>query len=87
MVQITNVKPLSNYMLDLTFDDGVTGKVDLSHLADKPVFKIWQDYQVFQSVYISKETGALTWNDEVDIDTFNLYCEITKINPENNLNA
>ena len=39
---ITNVKILQDYCLELTFDDGVCGTVDLSDKVGKGVFAFWR---------------------------------------------
>ena len=52
MVKITKVKVLNAYRLDLTFDDGVCGIVDLSELVGKGVFALWRDPQAFEQVRI-----------------------------------
>jgi len=48
MHKITNVKVLHNYKLELEYDDGRQGMVDLSHLAGNGVFSLWNDYDVFR---------------------------------------
>jgi hypothetical protein len=47
MPMITNVQVLQGYHLELTFDDGVTGMVDLSDLVGKGVFALWNDPKAF----------------------------------------
>ena len=37
MVKITKVKALKNYHIELVFDDGVCGEIDLSELVGKGV--------------------------------------------------
>lgn len=71
------VSALDNYKIRIKFEDGVTGEIDLSFLKDKGVFKIWSDYQNFKNVYIDKETFAIAWSKEVEIDTNNLYLQLT----------
>ncbi|RYE09388.1 MAG: DUF2442 domain-containing protein [Sphingobacteriaceae bacterium] len=36
------VKPLINYQLQVDFEDGISGKIDLSDLVQKGVFKIYR---------------------------------------------
>ncbi len=45
-------KPMSDYRLRLSFDDGVQGEVDLSHSVGKGVFALWNDPQQFEKVAI-----------------------------------
>jgi hypothetical protein len=61
------VRSLKKYKLELTYSDGTTGIVDLSHLANKGVFSIWEKDDVFDKVYIDDETNAIAWNDEADV--------------------
>jgi hypothetical protein len=60
------VKPVPKYRVWLRYSDGAEGEVDFSHLAGKGVFKLWDDYQNFERVYIS-DAGAIAWNDAVEI--------------------
>ncbi|NLG83941.1 MAG: DUF2442 domain-containing protein, partial [Firmicutes bacterium] len=64
-----------NYCLELEFDDGVSGSVDLSHLAGKGVFALWDDYRVFEGVRISS-SGELVWGDKIDLCPDSLYLKI-----------
>ena len=43
MAKITKVKVLKGYHLELAFDDGVCGVVDLSELVGRGVFALWGD--------------------------------------------
>ncbi|MBK8551697.1 MAG: DUF2442 domain-containing protein [Ignavibacteria bacterium] len=71
------VSALDNYKIWIKFEDGVKGEIDLSALKGKGVFEIWNDYKNFTNVYIDKETFAVAWNREVEIDTNNLYLRLT----------
>ena len=75
------VKPLSGYKLHVRYDDGIEGEVDLSHLAGKGVFALWNDPGAFERVSIGPG-GAICWNDEVDLCPDALYLEITGKSPE-----
>ena len=80
MRKIVDVKALDGYCLKLHFDDGVSGTVDLSHLAGKGVFAVWNDESVFRSVAIG-ERGDLVWSDKVDLCPDALYLEVTGKKP------
>lgn len=58
------------------FDDGVSGEVDLSHLEGMGVFKAWDDRAFFEQVFIG-EGGEVSWPDEIDIDPYKLYMDLT----------
>ena len=81
MYKITNVKVLQNYKLELSYDDGRQGLVDLSNLAGKGVFSLWNDYDAFRKVKIGS-SGELVWNDQVDLCPDSLYLKLTKQKPE-----
>ncbi len=46
------VEAREGYRIWLEYSDGVSGDVDLSHLAGYDAFKIWKDRECFQSVYL-----------------------------------
>lgn len=77
MFRIAQISGLSGYKMFIRFTDGVEGVVDLSHLAGKGVFSIWQVPGCFESATVNPETGAITWKDGVDICPDALYMQIT----------
>jgi hypothetical protein len=81
MHKINNVKVLKQYQLDLKFDDGSCGIVDLSNLAGHGIFSRWEDYAEFQKVKIG-DTGELIWGDKIDLCPDSLYLEVTGKKPE-----
>ena len=81
MFKVIQVKALPDYQLWLKFEDGVQGKVDLSHLVGKGVFALWNDVQAFQDVYIGPY-GELAWSDEIDLCLDALYMQVTGQSPE-----
>ena len=52
MRRIYKVKVLPGYRLELEFDDGVSGIVDLSEAVGKGVFALWRDPLAFDQVRI-----------------------------------
>jgi len=81
MRKITNVKALQGYRLELEFDDGVRGTVDLTGLAGKGVFALWRDCRAFEQVRIGS-SGELVWGDQVDLCPDSLYLKVTGKKPE-----
>ena len=75
MYKPVNVKPLSEYKLWLEYSDGISGEVDLSHLAGKGVFRYWDEYENFEQVHIG-ESGEIAWSDEIDLCPDALYMKI-----------
>ena len=81
MLNPQEVKALPGYGLWLRYSDGVEGQVDLSHLAGKGAFKIWDGCGVFESVRVG-EHGEITWNHDVDLCADPLYLRLTGRRPE-----
>jgi hypothetical protein len=65
---------LDGYKLALTFNDGVSGVVDLSDLKGKGVFEYWNDENNFKKFEIV--WNALTWNEDIDMDGDSFYLQI-----------
>jgi hypothetical protein len=76
MKKISEVKVLQGYCLELLFDDGARGVVDLSGLVGKGVFAIWCDRRVFEQVRIGS-FGELVWADQIDLCPDALYLKAT----------
>ena len=81
MRKVSKVKVLPGYRLDLEFDDGVFGTVDLSEAVGKGVFGIWRDPLVFEQVRIGS-SGELVWGEQVDLCPDALYLKVTGKKPE-----
>lgn len=75
------VAPREGYRIWLRYADGVEGEVDLSGLAGKGVFVVWNDRRFFERVYIS-EWRSIAWSDEIELCPDALYMEITGKTPE-----
>ncbi len=73
------VKTISQYSIWLKFDDDTEGEVDLSHLINKPVFQNWKDSDFFDKVYIDTETGAIAWDENIELCPDNIYLKIKGI--------
>jgi len=81
MRRITKVKVLPGYRLELEFDDGVSGVVDLSDTVGKGVFALWRNPLVFEQVRIGS-SGELAWSDRIDLCPDALYLRVTGKKPE-----
>jgi len=79
--KILEARPLDDYKIWLKFDNGIEGDVDLSHLAGKGVFALWNDYENFRKVSV-ENNRSLIWSDEIDIDADSLYLKLTGKKPE-----
>jgi len=81
MRRISKVKVLPAYCLELEFDGGISGTVDLSESVGKGVFALWRDPLVFEQVHIGS-SGELVWAEQVDLCPDALYLKITGKKPE-----
>ncbi len=81
MQKVTDVKVHDDYRLELKFDDGVQGIVELSHLVGKGVFNAWRDYEFFKHVEIGT-SGELVWGGQIDLCPDSLYLRVTGKKPE-----
>jgi hypothetical protein len=81
MRKVSSVKVLPGYRLELRFDDGVSGTVDLAHMVGKGVFAVWQDPEMFAQVRVGS-SGELAWGDQIDLCPDALYLQATGKKPE-----
>jgi Protein of unknown function (DUF2442) len=76
MHKIVQAKAAENYRVELVFDDGTRGTADLSGLAGRGVFTLWNDYAEFRKVSIG-ESGELVWSNQIDLCPDSLYLKVT----------
>jgi Protein of unknown function (DUF2442) len=76
MIKIIEIKPLPAYKLHIKYNNGVEGDLDLSIMVGRGVFSNFNNINFFNNVWIG-ETGAPTWEGEIDIDVINSYLKIT----------
>ena len=69
------VEARDGFKIWVRFDDGVSGELDLSHLAGKGMFKAWDDSEFFKGVYVD-EGHAIAWSEEFDICPDSAYMRI-----------
>jgi hypothetical protein len=80
-MRIFKVKVLPGYRLELQFDDGVCGIVDLSENVGQGVFALWRDPLAFEQVRIGS-SGELFWDDRIDLCPDALCLKVTGKKPE-----
>ena len=74
-MKIVAAKALPDYRLELRFDNGDGGAVDLSSLVGHGVFSAWRDPGLFGRVQVS-EHGAVEWPGEIDLCPDALYLRL-----------
>ena len=80
--EIISLSVPEKYKISLRFRDGVAGVLDLSDLAGKGVFKTWDSDDNFKKVFVDKESGAVSWPGNLDIDTLNCYLQLSGLTYE-----
>src|SRR6266536_5066483 len=77
--RVTEARALPGYWLRLTFDDGLTGDVDLSDLAKNgPVFEPLRNQEFFARVNVSPVTHTVEWPGGIDLDPESLHEEAAR---------
>jgi hypothetical protein len=78
LVDIVRVHPLEGYRLELQFEDGVKGVVDVSQcVAFTGVFAPLRDPKEFTAVRVNAELGTISWPSGADLDPDVLYSLVT----------
>ena len=75
-MKIIQAKPLPGYRLELRFENGEGGAVDLSSFVGKGVFEAWDDPQFFNRVNVTCE-GNVEWPGDLDLCADSLYLRMT----------
>ena len=73
MLRVTEVKPLENYRLKLTFSNGVERIFDTRPYLDRGIFRELKNVDYFKSVRIAY--GTVTWPNEQDFGPESLFVE------------
>lgn len=68
---VIDVKPMSNYQLLLTFENGEKRVFDVKPYLNKGIFKELREEKVFRSVRVSFD--SIEWSNHADIDPEDLY--------------
>lgn len=73
--KIIDVKPLSNYFLEVTFENGEIKSYDVKPLFNKwPIFQCLRDeLSLFEQVKVDVGGYGISWNDEIDLSCNELY--------------
>ena len=81
MIRPIKVQALPTYRIYLEFSDGTKGEVDLSDLAGKGVFEVWNDYDFFDKVHIG-DHREIQWKGEIESCADSHYLKLTGKSPE-----
>jgi hypothetical protein len=78
--RVVRVTPLPNYRLQVEFDDGVAGIIDIAGELSGPVFEPLRDETLFRQVTVD-DFGAACWPNGPDLAPDAMYSEITNKKP------
>ncbi|MPZ86575.1 MAG: DUF2442 domain-containing protein [Nitriliruptorales bacterium] len=74
IIDVTDVRVLSRYVVELTFDTGEVKVLDLEPLLRGPVFEpLKRDYKLFKQLRADAEAGTITWPNGADISPRTLH--------------
>lgn len=74
IIDVTDVRVLSRYVVELTFETAERRVIDLEPLLVGPVFEpLLQDYGLFRQVRVDPEAGTIVWSNGADISPRSLY--------------
>ncbi len=78
-MDVVSAKYVSEYKIELTFENGRSGIVDFTKFIRRGgVFGRLADPDFFVRVHVNEELGVLTWDDEIDVAPEILYSEATE---------
>jgi hypothetical protein len=77
--RITKVQHINGYILELTFANGVSGRLDFAPkiVGRGGMFTPLQEIPYFKQVQVDPEAGTLIWPNGLDLDPDVLYSEVT----------
>lgn len=80
IVDVIAVTPRSPRLLDLVFDDGAAGTVDLDEVvgAYDGVFALLLDPPFFARAVVDRDTGTVAWPNGADIAPETLYAALRR---------
>jgi hypothetical protein len=79
---IVDVQPLEGYQLQLRFEDGVEGVVDVAQLVPfHGVFAPLRNLDEFRKVHVHPDLGTICWPGGADLDPDVLYSIVKRAAP------
>jgi hypothetical protein len=74
LVDVTDVRVLARYVLELAVDTGETRVIDVESWLTGPMFApLLADYSMFTSVRVDSEAGTIVWPNGADLSPSGLY--------------
>ncbi len=66
--RVIAVEAIENYVLRLTFSDGLVRELDFAPTVRAGVFTSIADPSMFEAVFVDDQTGTICWPNGVDLD-------------------
>jgi hypothetical protein len=73
LYRVTAFSIVGPYELDVTFDDGLTQRIDLSDMLEGELFGPLKDLSLFNAVRLDDECDNLVWPNGADFDPATLH--------------
>ncbi len=74
IIDVTAVRVLARYIIELTFETGEVRVIDLEPLLEGEVFEpLKRDYKLFMQVHADREAGTIVWPNGADFSPRTLY--------------
>ena len=72
--RISRIKPLPDYLLDVSFDDGRRVIYDVKEDMQLPGYSALREvYGLFQQVQLDESRTCVYWNEDIDLPSHALY--------------
>jgi hypothetical protein len=81
ILHVTEARYLDGYRIEVSFNDGRKGTVDLSGALGGPVFQPLKDIAVFAQLKLDKELDTVSWPNGADMAPEYLYFRAFKDEP------
>lgn len=82
ILHVTRAKYLEDYRIEVSFNDGKTGTVDLSQSLTGSAFDPLKDIGIFSQLKVDKEIDTIVWPNGADLAPEYLYFQAFKEVPE-----
>jgi hypothetical protein len=82
ILHVTEAKYLGEYKVEVSFNNGRKGIVDLSNALHGTVFQSLKDKSIFAQLKLDKELHTISWPNGADIAPEYLYFQAFKNDPE-----
>lgn len=81
MLKIKSANYLKDYRIEILYEDGLTGILDLSSHSQQGMFSGWQEEAYFKKFSIAEFGETLEWPNGEDISPESIYSQIAKVEP------